>query len=157
MSLRERFEARVSPEPNTGCWLWLGRVNPAGYGVIDLPGHDGPPALAHRVSFEIYRGPLTECALHRCDQPCCVNPRHLFEGTQLDNIADMLAKGRHRCGPGTPGEANPFALLTAADVREIRRLSEAGVSQHEIARRLGAVSRGAVSNVLLRKTWGHVQ
>ena len=95
-----RFSEKVSPEPNTGCWLWIGALNNRGYGVINT-GNDST-MYAHRLSLGLARGkPLDrgECALHRCDNPCCVNPAHLFVGTIKDNVHDMLAKGRARGWP----------------------------------------------------------
>lgn len=86
-----------------GCWLWTGRISPTGYGLFDwyrsVRSH---PRLAHRMMYTLSVGPIPEglCVLHRCDNPPCVNPAHLFIGTQQDNMADKVAKGRHRkaCG-----------------------------------------------------------
>lgn len=103
MSLSERFAAKVSPEPNTGCHLWTAAANSMGYGVINRDGKS--LAYAHRVAFELHRGPIAEGAFvcHRCDNPLCVNPAHLFIGTAKDNTADMVSKGRARGWPrGAP-------------------------------------------------------
>lgn len=96
-SLAERFEERTCPEPNSGCLLWIGRVNHAGYGGIDVTvdGEDRP-ILAHRVAFFLRHGRWpSRLVLHKCDTPACVNADHLFEGTSKDNAADKVAKGRH--------------------------------------------------------------
>lgn len=100
MTLLARFEAKISPEPTSGCWLWTGSVAGFGYGRIQRGPRGGGVVLAHRVSWELYRGPIPVglCALHRCDQPACVNPDHLFLGTHADNTADKIAKGRLRYG-----------------------------------------------------------
>lgn len=92
--LRTRFERRVSPEPNTGCWLWAGALN-GGYGSI---GFARTALRASRIAWVLWRGPLeaTENVLHKCDFPPCVNPTHLFLGSQRDNVHDMEAKGRAR-------------------------------------------------------------
>jgi hypothetical protein len=84
---------KVSPEPNTGCWLWLGApVDWKGYGRFY---RDGAAVLAHRAAWGLFRGePADLRVLHKCDNPACVNPDHLFLGTQLDNIRDRDAKGR---------------------------------------------------------------
>jgi len=92
--LEERFEAKVMPEPNSGCWLWVGSWNQDGYGGIAVPGRGHE--RAHRVSWEIAHGsiPLGLMVLHSCDTPPCVNPAHLFLGTQLHNMRDAAKKGR---------------------------------------------------------------
>lgn len=92
--LKERFDAKWMPEPNSGCWLWTASVDPMWkYGCILV---NGKPERAHRVSWRLYRGeiPAGICVLHQCDTPECVNPDHLFLGTTQDNTIDMLKKGR---------------------------------------------------------------
>jgi len=100
--LAEYMAARTMPEPNSGCWLWCGEVNPKGYGRVTLVlnGRTGRGAarrlMAHRLSYEQHKGPIPAglLVLHRCDNPPCVNPGHLFVGTARDNLHDMIRKGR---------------------------------------------------------------
>lgn len=96
----ERLLARAEAVTESGCWLWLGSVNNDGYGLIRIGSRrDGSRRLvkAHRLSYEVHVGPIPLGleVLHRCDVPACVNPAHLFVGTHLDNVNDMLTKGRH--------------------------------------------------------------
>lgn len=118
----ERFWGKVAR--GDGCWEWTGRRHRQGYGVFWV---GRTPHLAHRVAYELAAGPVPAglCVCHRCDNPPCVNPAHLFVGTQLENMADMKAKGRGH------------AAFTKEDVEEIRRLQDAGLTQKEIAGRFG--------------------
>lgn len=94
MTLRERFESKYEPVPEAGCWLWTASLQ-GSYGQIGADGGGGI-LLAHRVSYELYVGPIPHGmqVCHRCDIPICVNPSHLFIGTQRDNVLDMFKKGR---------------------------------------------------------------
>jgi hypothetical protein len=90
---RAYFLDRSVPEPNSGCWLWLGSVNANGYGKIG-------GKLAHRMAWAAHNGPVPDGlnVLHSCDVRCCINPAHLFLGTQPENVADCIAKDRHAYG-----------------------------------------------------------
>jgi hypothetical protein len=95
----ERFSEKVSPEPNTGCWLWDGAQLPKGYGRFWFRGKAG---YAHRAAYEMFHCGIPDGmhVCHKCDTPECVNPAHLFLGTRSDNMRDAFAKGRgktHDC------------------------------------------------------------
>lgn len=94
---RAWFAEKWTPEPNTGCWLWLQQVNTDGYGWVYFGDHR-KGARAHRFSFELHVGPIPAGMqiLHRCDTPGCVNPQHLRLGTMSENIAEMWQKGRRQ-------------------------------------------------------------
>lgn len=90
---KARFDAKWCRN-ESGCWLWNARIHPNGYGAF---GFGDVVYKAHRAAWMIYRGaiPTGMCVLHRCDVPRCVNPDHLFLGTQIDNVRDMVQKKRH--------------------------------------------------------------
>lgn len=113
--LVERFEQRLIPEPNTGCWLWIGVYASSHMGYGEFYAH-GRRQYAHRFSYEAFKGSATGlCVLHRCDVPICVNPDHLFLGTKKDNTNDMLSKRREAFGSRTGA-----AKLTAEQARRIK-------------------------------------
>lgn len=134
-SLTERLLAQV--DRSGDCWLWTGyRKNQAGHGAISV---HNTPYYVHRLAYQLFVGPIPEgmVVCHRCDVPACVRAEHLFLGSQLDNIADMRAKGRGADPPLVQGEAHPKATLTDRQVEEIRALRAQGVPQREVARRYG--------------------
>lgn len=147
MNLKSRFESKFTPEPNTGCFLWIAARSRNGYGSFNI----GRKArYAHRVSYELYIGEIREGmhVCHRCDQPLCVNPEHLFLGTPADNMADRDAKGRQ-----ARGEAKASAKLTEHQVRAIRAAE--GLLQRELAELFG-VSQTQIGQIRRRKRWKHV-
>jgi hypothetical protein len=95
LSLADRFWAKV--EKTEGCWLWNASLGSTGYGQINSGGR-GKPLKAHRVSWELHYGQTQLQVLHRCDNTRCVNPSHLFLGTQSDNMKDMASKKRNPRG-----------------------------------------------------------
>lgn len=151
--LVDRFNAKWREDPITGCWMWTASTAGKGYGQIRAPKDRGRPLYAHRLSWEIHRGPIPDGLLvcHRCDTPLCVNPAHLFLGTPGDNLQDMAAKDRHLCG-----ERNAKAKLTEADVLRIYALSDAGLTAPQIAERIGLVQKNAVVTILRGTSWRHV-
>lgn len=119
LTLEARLLAKVvKGRFGSDCWGWRGATYSFGYGCIGTSkGLDG----AHRVSWRLYRGEIPEgqCVLHRCDNPKCANPGHLFLGTKRDNAVDRNHKGRGKY-PVLRGEASPNAKLTDDDIRAIR-------------------------------------
>lgn len=112
-TLAERFWRYVEKRSAGECWLWTGTKNNCGYGTIGRGGvtPSGSPRMttAHRVAWELYRGPIPGGMVicHRCDRPACVNPDHLFVGSQRDNVRDAIAKGRHFLPRGISRAARP--------------------------------------------------
>lgn len=145
---REDFEARYTPEPMSGCWLWIGALSPNGYGVFG-----GAGSKAHRRSYEYHKGPIPSglWVLHSCDNRACVNPSHLRTGTRRDNIDDMVRRRRNRVSKQR-GVDNPAAKLTPADVVAIRAAVASGETISSIARRFG-VTRCPVQRIASGRGW----
>lgn len=131
------------------CWPWTGATNEDGYGLLHV---DGRVERAHRIALALAGRPAPSAidVLHECDNPPCVNPRHLHHGTALENMAEARARGRTN-----RGERNGTAKLTATDVTEMRRLRAAGASYDELCDRYG-VGKSTVSRIILRRAWTHV-
>jgi HNH endonuclease len=147
-SLEERFLANLGRTTKDGCILWDGSLDFRGYGSIGNRG----TKKAHRVAWELFVGPIPDgmCVLHKCDNPRCVAPAHLFLGTHADNVADTVAKNRH-----SRGEKNGHAKFTASDVKKIRKLAAMGVSYAQLAREYG-VWHSAVRKAVIGLTWKHL-
>lgn len=146
--------ARISKNGASGCWLWTGQ-QASGYGVLSLGSHRPKRCRAHRATYTLLVGPIPDGlhVLHRCDIPLCVNPSHLFLGTNQDNVNDMVAKRRHRSMfKRKIGDAHPQAKLSSADVVEIRRLSSEGVTKPVLAVQFG-VSVHTISAIRNGRIW----
>lgn len=143
-----RLMSRVSKTET--CWLWTGPVNSSGYGGM---GFQGRTQGAHRVAYQLLVGPIQQGlhVLHRCDNPRCVNPEHLWVGTRSENMQDASRKGRTNPFRGA-GEANPRARLTRAQVVQAREWRAQEVSYAEIGRRLG-VNSGTVHHAVNGRNW----
>jgi hypothetical protein len=142
-------------EKTETCWLWRGCISNKGYGRIRVF-IDGKPKMieSHRIAWQVTHGPIPPGlhVLHKCDNPPCCNPDHLFLGTHGDNMRDMESKGRSN---KTRGSKHHNAKLSEDDVREIRRLYSAGFNRRRIAEKF-RVTLAAVKLIAARKSWKHV-
>lgn len=142
---------RVSVGEPDACWPYQGALNQWGYGTVRIHGRT---MLAHRAAFEAAAGraagEMRVC--HRCDNPRCCNPAHLFLGTQAENVADCVAKGRFK---SNVGENHPKARLTEQQVLEIRRLHASGLRASQIAPRFG-IRLGHAVDIINRRIWTHL-
>jgi hypothetical protein len=156
--VEDRFWPRVNK--TDGCWVWTGTIGFFGYGELRVNGVD---TRAHRVSYELANGPIPVGmrVLHKCDNPPCVRPGHLFIGTQADNVADMWAKARGaRPSADHPerlprGELHWRAKFTDSDIVAIRAAVAAGESRRSVARRY-KVGHESISKIIRGDTWKHV-
>lgn len=154
--LASRIETLCIPEPNSGCWLWLGAVRANGYGVVGIQVNGNwRTKSAHRASWEISYGgiPSGMSILHRCDVRCCVNPEHLFLGTQLDNMRDMHSKGRYTRSPYKCGEEHSTSKLTEAQALYVLSSPKRTV---DLAKEIG-VTQPCISSLRNGYTWKHLQ
>jgi hypothetical protein len=168
--------ANVIPEPNSGCWLWTGTVRHDGYGIARFFRNGKRTyARAHRLSYAVHVGPVPDNlhVCHKCDVPACVNPMHLFLGTDADNNEDCRQKGRsaylreeikkrqaeiaRSISPEMKvrGETSGMAVLTDPGVMNIKRSYADGERISDIARRHGC-GWTTVYNVVSGRTWRHI-
>lgn len=148
---RERFLAKVCPEPGSGCWLWRGMVVASGYGMVRF---ERKMYMAHRLAWKFFRGEIAAglVVCHKCDVRACVNPDHLFVGTMMDNMTDMKEKGR-----SPHGDNHSRSKLSAKKVKRIKTmLAEGRMRVSEIARAFG-VSHTAIDCIANGRTWRHVE
>lgn len=160
------FAAKVSIGAPDECWEWQGAQVRYGYGNSTLILQGKRVRGAHRVAWVLQFGPIPNnlCVLHKCDNPPCVNPAHLFLGTRADNIRDCIRKGRNKTDIAgemarhperrAKGEKIGLAKLTEKDVENIRRLYKEGWPQDIVGSKFG-VSQSTISHIINRKTWKH--
>jgi DNA-binding XRE family transcriptional regulator len=146
---KERIEEKVLRIPEAGCWVWMGSTQVRGYGEISS---NNRKLLAHRASYEAFVGKIPKgiYVCHACDNVSCVNPNHLFLGTQKQNLQDMANKGR-----STRGVKNPMAKLDNYAVKEIREGIKTGHTDSNLAK-AWMVCRQTINKIRNGKVWNHV-
>ncbi len=146
----KRWRSRVFYVQDS-CWPWTGTRDSKNYGVLKSKGR---MVKAHRMAYVAAYGPIPSglCVLHKCDNPPCCNPEHLFLGTLADNAADRDRKGRTN---RPQGEKHPQAKLTDTAIRSIRRRSLKGETYKSIADSFG-MHPATISEIARKKTWRHI-
>ena len=175
MTVAQRFWAKV--DKGQGCWPWLAGKQERGYGHFWF---NGRQIGAHRMAWILSRGPIPDgfYVCHRCDNPSCVRPTHLFVGRAKDNLRDAMQKGRMPRGvkwrdthrnmasgdrhksvtypESVPrGESHGMSKLTDSIVKEIRRLGGRGISNRKLGRKFG-VTKSTIQKVIRKRIWKHV-
>lgn len=154
--LEKRLDSNTFYSPD-GCHYWLGTTSSDGYGTITV---NKQTKSTHRISYQVRKGPIPDgmFVCHHCDNPICINPHHLFIGTHLDNMRDMVKKGRHKYGKN-----KKVFVRTRARIRT--KLSEAQVIEilgfkGTLGRRKLSikynVSEGAIADILGNRNWKHI-
>ena len=158
-----RFLRHVEKRPN-GCWIWIGSRNRRGYGIVRM---DGKLGTSHRKSWRLFRGEIGDLFVcHRCDVRACVNPDHLFLGTQKDNVRDAIRKGRMATGErhGTHtkprsicrGGRNHSAKLMDSEVSELKKVVLHARKPQWMIGALYGVTQASISRIRMEKTWRNV-
>ena len=144
-----RFSQKHKLNAKTGCWEWTAGLGVQGYGRFK---QGGKTRLAHRVSYALHVAHIPEAALvlHKCDNRICVNPDHLFIGTQKDNQQDMRRKGRH-----VHGERSPNAKLSDKDVLRMYDLHDSGVGTIRLAKMFN-ITKNLAWLVVTGRVWVHL-
>lgn len=144
----KRFEEKIMPEPNTGCWIWMGAMLPTGYGRFKLKGRSSP---AHRVSHSLYKGDVLFGTLvcHTCDNKWCVNPDHLYIGTHSENVLDSYRRNRMTSKKGTD---HSMSKLKNNDIIFIR----ASLSPRKLLANQFNVTVSNIQLIQTRKLWRHI-
>lgn len=152
-AIKEKLKSNIEIDSITNCWKWRKCKDKDGYGFVRIGGGARKLYRAHRISYELFIGciPAQRQVLHKCDNPSCINPEHLFLGTQQDNMTDCVTKGRR------PREEKHYKhVLDEDSVRTIRNLSALGLRPSDIGKQLG-VNRGVVQMVVGGHNWKWVK
>jgi hypothetical protein len=146
--LKTRFFENV--KKTKGCWLWSGNLNTDGYGVLTVKNKKPKQQKAHRLSYEIHKGKIPKGLIicHKCNNPSCVNPKHLYAGTHKQNSRDMVVSGHSQ-----RGEKHPQSVLTKEKVIEIRRKYFSEKLSYQKLSKLFSVSPATIGLIIRRNTW----
>lgn len=150
-AVRTRFEKLYERVPFSGCWIWTGALkNLYGHGAFKIADRKSKVMFSHIASWDLYVGEILQNlkVLHRCDNPSCVNPHHLFLGSINDNVQDMISKKRNAFGSKCKR-----AKLNEEMVLKIKQQKEKGSVQ---LAKIFSISRQSIADILYGRTWKHV-
>ena len=152
VSLKQRFLSKIKKTDT--CWIWAANKW-RGYGKIRI---NNINYRAHRVAYELFKGaiPKGKLVCHTCDNPSCCNPKHLFLGSQQENIRDMVKKGRQHC-PNQLGSANSQALLNEQKVSDIKKLLLNKTFTIKQISDMYNTKYATIFDIKRLKTWRHVK
>lgn len=162
-TVEERFFEKVHINTTSGCWDWTGAKFRHGYGAVKIK---RKMKRSHRVAFQWFRESIEvgNCVCHECDNPSCVNPHHLFQGTVLDNNRDKMHKGRHYAHFGVDHWNSKLDERSVFAIRKFLEKHPATNSQKSSSRgsvsflsRWFGVSRCVIRRAAERSTWGHIK
>ena len=156
--MEERFWKKVNKKGGNSCWEWKAGRFTTGYGQF---WKNNKLARAHRVAWELTKGeiPENQCVLHKCDNPPCVNPIHLWLGTMKENTLDMISKNRQRYvgpWPVLRGEDRPNSKLKEYQVKKIREMYNKDRWTHATLGAKFGVKGGIIGDILSRRKWAHI-
>lgn len=154
--LPDYFSERVLKHPGRGCWEWQGPLNNKGYGMMYVR-EFARRSTSHRASYEFHFGPIPDglWVLHKCDNPKCLRPSHLFLGTPKDNFHDMLQKGRLNRTTQPRGEDNCNATMTSERVIGLRKDYVAGLPLSDLIQNYGVTER-SINDYTGGRSWKHL-
>jgi len=157
LTFEEYFWSKVNKRGEGGCWNWTGVFNKGGYGMVKK---NSKYIKATRIVWEMFNGKVPKgkgwhgvCVCHKCDNRACVNPKHLFLGTQADNMRDMVAKGR---SPNNVGEHNPNVKLGRKDIFKIRKLYTGEYGQQTSLAKQFGVAQNTIYDIVNNNSWSHI-
>lgn len=156
-NIKEKILDNITIDPITNCWNWKRCHIPGGYGQVRW---NGQRHLVHRLAYEAWKEkiPLSGqrlCICHKCDNPKCCNPDHLWVGTDADNVKDCINKNRNQSYQEITGENNMHSKLNNIQVLMIRQKHEAGNTTAELVKEFN-VTDNHIRNILKRKSWKHI-
>jgi hypothetical protein len=145
----KRFWSKVDKNTQSGCWEWTAAKHTDGYGQFNIK---GKLYRANRIAWQLHFGNIPEefCVCHKCDNPACCNPKHLFLGTHNDNNKDMKKKNRN-----ARGSKNGHAKVTEEDITQIKRMKNIGIHVDDIAVQYG-ISKWTIYDICRGRIWKHV-